>query len=86
MDRGTAWDVLQRAQIPKGTNFFKLNSDQVDGLLDCADMYKYRKPKNANGSRARYFHAMVERAASEHPYLGDLSRRTKQTLPSSFDD
>jgi hypothetical protein len=36
----------------------------VDRLLVYADAYEYRKPRNANGSRARYFHAYLRRMAA----------------------
>lgn len=64
MDRETAYLILNQCGIPKGTNFFTLGQSQVSTLLTYADRYKYRAPKNANGSRGRYFHAYVERAAS----------------------
>ena len=45
-------------------DFHALTSDQVDGLLVEAAAHKYRKPRNANGSRARYFHAHLRRVAA----------------------
>jgi hypothetical protein len=51
--------ILVGAQA--GGDFHALRSSQVDTLLTAADHYKYRKPKNANGSRARYFHAYLRR-------------------------
>lgn len=42
-------------------DFHTLSSAEVEQLLDAADMVKYRRPKNANGSRARYFHAKLQR-------------------------
>lgn len=42
-------------------NFHTLNSDKVERLLLHADANKYRKPSNANGSRARYWHAYLVR-------------------------
>lgn len=44
-------------------DFHQLTSSQVDQLLEEADRVRYRKPKNANGSRARYFHALLQRRA-----------------------
>jgi hypothetical protein len=52
---------LRELKIPRGENFFVLPSSKVSELLDVADEYKYRKPKNANGSRGRYFHAYLQR-------------------------
>jgi hypothetical protein len=64
MTRETAQDILARCHLSATPNFFTLsNSDVVDLLLE-ADAVKYRKPKNANGSRARYFYAHVLRAAN----------------------
>lgn len=42
-------------------DFHTLSSEEVERLLAEADSVKYRKPKNANGSRARYFHAKLQR-------------------------
>ena len=42
-------------------DFHELSSSNVDELLKAADHYKYRKPKNANGSRSRYFFARLQR-------------------------
>jgi hypothetical protein len=44
--------------------FHRLYGWQVDYLLDQADRCGYRAPKNANGSRARYFHAYCVRLAA----------------------
>jgi hypothetical protein len=61
MDRSDALDILNRCNA-KG-NFFALPSSTVDALLAEADRVKYRRPKNANGSRGRYFHAYLSRRA-----------------------
>lgn len=63
MTRGTAHDILQRCAVPLGVDFHALDSKQTALLLREADTVKYRRPKNANGSRARYFHAYVVRSA-----------------------
>lgn len=65
LDRSAAWDILARAHVPLAHNFHALRSEQVEALLSEADAYGYRAPKNANGSRARYFHAYVVRAAEK---------------------
>ena len=44
-------------------DFHSLPSDQVAQVLREADAVKYRKPKNANGSRARYFYEYLARTA-----------------------
>ena len=62
MNAADAADALHRAHIPPDANFFTLTWAQVDALLAEADRVRYRKPRNANGSRARYFHARCIRA------------------------
>lgn len=42
-------------------DFHTLTSNQVDGLVHWAKAYGYRKPKNANGSTARYFFSFLVR-------------------------
>jgi hypothetical protein len=63
IDRMTASDVLSRAKAPRGTDFHALPSSVVEALIEEADAHGYRRPRNANGSRARYFHAYLTRAA-----------------------
>jgi hypothetical protein len=53
--------VLPKLGIAPGTDFHTLRSSQVTDLLLAADLYKYRKPKNANGSRGRYFYSYLQR-------------------------
>ncbi len=45
-------------------DFHALDSSQVEGVIAAADAARYRAPRNANGSRARYFHAYLQRAAA----------------------
>ena len=54
--------ILIACQIPASSDFDTLRGSQVECLLEEADRRRYRKPKNANGSRGRYFHAYVIRA------------------------
>jgi hypothetical protein len=42
-------------------DFHTLNSSQVEAILEAAKSWGYRKPKNANGSRARCFFAYLAR-------------------------
>lgn len=58
---GVACAILTGIGAGRSTDFFELRSGQVDELLKAADHYKYRKPKNANGSRGRYFYEFVQR-------------------------
>lgn len=44
-------------------DFHTLPSAAVESLLSEAKARGYRQPKNANGSRARYFHAHLIRVA-----------------------
>lgn len=62
MKKFEAAEIATRFQIPMGENFHALNSDTVGRIIEAADARKYREPKNANGSRARYFYAMLTRA------------------------
>lgn len=39
-----------------------MDSDQKERVLIAADCWKYRKPRNANGSRGRYFAEYMRRA------------------------
>jgi len=45
-------------------DFHALSSEQVQRLLDRANDYGYRAPKNASGSRARCFFYMLQRHAN----------------------
>ncbi len=58
-----ARDTLRRAAIPL-VDFHALDSAAVERIIAEADAYGYRAPRNANGSRARYFHAYLTRTAS----------------------
>jgi hypothetical protein len=57
--------ILQACNVELGADFHALSSSAVESLLRWADHYKYRKPKDANGSRARYFHALLQRRAAK---------------------
>lgn len=45
---------LNKAGISLTADFHTLTSSQVEVLVDLAKALNYRKPKNANGSTARY--------------------------------
>jgi hypothetical protein len=62
--RANARATLELLNIAIGQDFHILSSDQVSGLLGEADRVRYRRPPNANGSRARYFHDRLQRHAS----------------------
>lgn len=64
MARQEARQTLAACNVPVGSDFHALHSEQVAALLQAANAANYRQPRNANGSRARYFHARLERLAS----------------------
>jgi hypothetical protein len=51
------------AGINFARDFFTLSASEVGRVLDLADAFRYRKPKNANGSRGRYYFARLQRLA-----------------------
>ena len=57
---------IKKMAVTAGINFNEdfhaLKSGQVGFLTDLAAMVKYREPKNANGSRTRYFFYYLKRA------------------------
>lgn len=59
-----ALSLSTKYHIPLGEDFHTLRNDVVDRIIAAADERKYRKPKNANGSRARYFYAQLNRDAA----------------------
>ncbi len=63
LTKDDAHAILSDCAIPGGVDFHTLGSAQVECLVERARAYGYRQPKNANGSRARYFHAYVDRVA-----------------------
>jgi len=62
-NRHNARQILFLCHCPIGEDFHRLSTSQVEALLAEADKLKYRKPSNANGSRARYFHDLMQRRA-----------------------
>lgn len=61
--RSSARATLRWCGIDIGSSFHTLRSEHVDKLLECARLAHYQKPKNANGSTARYFHDLMQRRA-----------------------
>lgn len=67
MTRQEAREILARCGIDAAAmNFYTLRSTQVAALLRVADLHRYRAPRNANGSRGRYFHAFLQRSANRN--------------------
>jgi len=64
MTRSEAANYRNKYHIPTEKDFYQLSSSEVERVLAAADEHKYRKPRNANGSRARYFFAALQRALS----------------------
>lgn len=60
----SAQAILRACAIPIPADFHKLSRVSVESLLLWASHYKYSKPKNANGSRARYYHDYLQRVAA----------------------
>lgn len=56
--------TLYVCKVPVGADFHTLSTEQVEMLLVEANVWKYRKPRNANGSRGRYFHDYMQRLAA----------------------
>jgi hypothetical protein len=56
--------VLSTIHARIGQDYHTLSTFQVEQLLKEADAAKYRKPRNANGSRARYFYQLMQRRAT----------------------
>ena len=62
-ERLNARCILDSLGIRRGADFHTLPASKVDALLVQADLARYQKPKEANGSRARYFHDLLQRRA-----------------------
>ena len=63
LTRSDAFHLANAYRIPLALDFHVLDAAQVENVLAAADFVKYRQPRNANGSRARYFHAYLVRAS-----------------------
>lgn len=62
-ERMHARETLKWCGVPVGADFHTLRSSHVDKLEQAAADVRYRKPRNANGSTARYFHDLMQRRA-----------------------
>lgn len=65
LTKSEATAIATAHAIPLDVDFHALPSDTVERILNAANERKYRAPRNANGSRARYFHAMLVRALKQ---------------------
>lgn len=61
--RRNALATLEMINAKPGQDFHTLSTSQVDTLLAEAVRVRYQKPRNANGSRARYFYQKLQRDA-----------------------
>lgn len=67
MNYDTAKRLIAAYRIPVDRDFHALPSNDVDSVVQAADEYRYRAPRHANGSRARYFHAYLQRVIAQGP-------------------
>lgn len=58
-----ALEAFKSAGIDPLSDFHTLRSDQVEVVLSVAKTSGYRHPRNANGSKARYFFYAIQRKA-----------------------
>lgn len=65
LSAGEARGIATRWQIPLDSDYHALDRATVERIISAADERRYRKPPQANGSRARYFHAYLCRAAAK---------------------
>ena len=54
--------IIRHPALP---DWHAMDSDQKARVLMAADLWKYRKPRNSNGSRGRSFCAYLARALSK---------------------
>ena len=65
MTKENARNLLRSKGISFKVDFYTLRTSEVGELIEVADMMHYRKPKNASGSRGRYFFAYLQSARGE---------------------
>ncbi len=58
-------------------DFYTLPNSDVVKLVEAADSVGYRKPKNANGSRGRYYFYAVKRKFKLNPRKRRTKRRSR---------
>ena len=56
------WALCTSFGIDPRQDWHAMPSAMKEAVLSAADARRYRKPKNANGSRGRYFAAYLRRA------------------------
>lgn len=65
IDPQKAQDILFMCGLESRHDFHTLSSGEVEHLLEYANAHSYRKPRNANGSRARYWFNYLRRRADK---------------------
>lgn len=78
LNTDSARAIINAYCIPPFRDFHSLNSQHVRNILDAADSVKYRAPKHASGSRARYFYAYLNRKLA--PLRAEFESRKKGLL------
>jgi hypothetical protein len=73
MSRTDATSLATKHHIPLSEDFHTLPASTVDRITSAADEMKYRKPRNANGSRARYFYAYLRRCLGKDQDAADAA-------------
>ena len=53
--------IIVDYDIPVKVDFFTLTDGQVKDLTNLAALYKYKRPKNSQGSKARHFYKELMR-------------------------
>jgi hypothetical protein len=69
LTRTEARDILIECEVFIGDDFHALGAAKVMALFDAARRLRYRKPRKANGSTARYFHSYLQRRARNRQVL-----------------
>lgn len=63
MTNYTATSLATQFHLDLTKDFYTLSHAEICRVLEAADLVKYRKPKNANGSRGRYFFEYLKRVS-----------------------
>ena len=59
--------MASRYHIDLASDYHTLRISDAEAIIAAADEWKYRKPRNANGSRSRYFFAYLQRLVNREP-------------------
>lgn len=65
MNAEVAKAILVDYNIPINVDFFTLTDGHVKDLTNIAALYKYKRPKNSQGSKARHFYKELMRHFKE---------------------